>query len=263
MQELAPLLGRTLVIVAHADDEAVACGALLQRMREPHVVFCTDSAPRDDYFWRAYGARDAYKEVRYLEAAQAMDAAGVRDWSWLVAHDRSLFVDQELFLSIDNAMRCLRNVAAHARSEAILTLAYEGGHPDHDTCNFLGRQLANELDVPVWEAPLYHRARSPEIKVQQFIATSGSEVRVTLTGEELACKRATFAAYESQRETLASFDPRVETVRPMVAYDYSRPPHEGALNYEAWGWSIRGWQICDQFRQYLNTEHEATRRSVA
>src|SRR3954464_14150939 len=49
MDLLAPLLGRTLVIVAHPDDEAVACAALLQRMREAHVLFCTDGGPLDPW----------------------------------------------------------------------------------------------------------------------------------------------------------------------------------------------------------------------
>ena len=49
--KLAPLLGRTLVIVAHPDDETITCGGLLQRMRDPCVVFATDGAPEDAYFW--------------------------------------------------------------------------------------------------------------------------------------------------------------------------------------------------------------------
>lgn len=37
MHALAPLFGRTLIIVTHPDDEAVTCAALMQRMREPYV----------------------------------------------------------------------------------------------------------------------------------------------------------------------------------------------------------------------------------
>lgn len=260
MTELNELLGRTLVVVAHPDDDAVACGALLQRMREPHVVFCTDGAPRDEYFWRGYATREAYAHVRLQEAARAMQAAGVRDWGSVALVERDAFVDQELFRQLTGAMAWLRDFAMRAQPEAILTLAYEGGHPDHDACSFLARQLADEFAVPVWEAPLYHRAKLAKMTVQSFIRTDGTAVRIEITAEELVRKRAMFEAYESQRETLANFDPQVEVVRPMVAYDYSRPPHDGMLNYEAWGWSISGASVCEAFQQY---RANAARRSVA
>ena len=40
------LLGRTMVLVAHPDDECVLCGGILQKMRDPVVVYATDGAHR-------------------------------------------------------------------------------------------------------------------------------------------------------------------------------------------------------------------------
>ncbi len=73
------LLGRTLVLVAHPDDECIAFGALLQRMREPVVVFATNGSPQDPYFWQQYGSREAYAGLRREEAFASMHAAGVKD----------------------------------------------------------------------------------------------------------------------------------------------------------------------------------------
>jgi N-acetylglucosamine malate deacetylase 2 len=256
VQDLSELLGCTLVIAAHADDEAVACGGLLQRMRAPVVVICTDGAPRDEYFWRQYGSRSAYAHIRAREASRAAQAVRVREIDLLPSFtSEEIFVDQELFRRIPQAMECVLQVAARVRPDAVLTLAYEGGHPDHDACNFLGRQLASDLRVPVWEAPLYQRAGASMI-VQRFISCSGGEVQVDISPEELARKKTMQAAYVSQSDVLKMFDPRQETLRPMAQYDYSRPPHDGPLNYEAWGWPIRGWELCDQFMQYLNGERE-------
>ena len=53
------LTGRVLVLVAHADDESVGYGALLQKMREAVVVIATDCAPRDEYFWGRFGSRES------------------------------------------------------------------------------------------------------------------------------------------------------------------------------------------------------------
>jgi LmbE family N-acetylglucosaminyl deacetylase len=253
--DLNELLGRTLVIVAHADDEAVACGALLQRIREPIVTICTDGAPRDEYFWRPYGSREAYARLRAHEAERALAAVGVHRPEFVPSMTPDAgFVDQELFRSVGAAMERLLEIAVRTRADAILTLAYEGGHPDHDTCNFLGHQLATALTLPAWEAPLYQRCSQTKLVTQHFLRESGEELHIDITGEELARKRTMWSAYASQRDVLATFDPRREVVRPMLNYDYSRPPHEGVLNYEAWGWPIRGSELCQRFMQYLNTE---------
>src|SRR5205085_9356681 len=70
---LAQILGRTMVLVAHPDDESIACGGLLQKMRSPFVVFATDGAPEDDFFWGRYGSRAAYSKLRQEEALSALD----------------------------------------------------------------------------------------------------------------------------------------------------------------------------------------------
>src|ERR1051326_5369869 len=57
MPTLESLLGRTLVLIAHPDDEALGCGALLQRVREPVVCFATDGAPLAAKWWQPYGSR--------------------------------------------------------------------------------------------------------------------------------------------------------------------------------------------------------------
>jgi len=141
MSEVHALLGRTLVLVAHPDDEAAGCGILLQRMRDPVVIFATDGAPHDDYFWRQYGSRQAYAEIRRAEAHDALAIVRVNQFEFLRSPRTSeLFVDQELFLNVSDALQGLDAVLDRRCPEAQLTLAYEGGHPDHDTCNFLAER---------------------------------------------------------------------------------------------------------------------------
>ena len=78
MDALQPLLGTILVLVAHPDDEVIGFGALMQRMKQAVVVFATDGAPRDQYFWQPHGSRHAYAEIRRQEAQQALAIAGAR-----------------------------------------------------------------------------------------------------------------------------------------------------------------------------------------
>ncbi len=45
-----------------------------------------------------------------------------------------------------------------ARADAVLTHAYEGGHPDHDAVAFAAHAAARRAGRPVFEMPFYHAA---------------------------------------------------------------------------------------------------------
>jgi len=246
--ELQALLERPLIIVAHPDDESVGCGILLQRAREPQVVFCTDGAPRASQYWEAYGSRERYGEVRRQEARSALRMAGVENPIFLSeGKDGQCFVDQDLFLAVPNALHRIFDIVEDYAPTALLTHAYEGGHPDHDACAFLAYSAGKELGISVWEFPLYHRKPQGEFCVQQFLISDGSETRLSPTQQELERKQRMISQYNSQKNVLAQFDPAVECFRPMPAYDFSNAPHPGTLNYESWGWSMTGKQLCAAF----------------
>jgi N-acetylglucosamine malate deacetylase 2 len=254
MTGVEPLLGRTLVIVAHPDDEYITYGALLQRMAEPVVAFCTDGAPFDPYFWKdRYGTREHYAEVRRTEACEALAQVGIYHPLFL-ADDPSAagrLVDQELFLAISTAYRLLQEIVERVRPSALATLAYEGGHPDHDTCSFMSSLLARQYGIPAFEAPIYHRAHSEGLGVQRFIYSGIPVIDIYPTEEEMQRKRAMCKSYGSQGDFLKVFDIRRESVRPLADYDYRIPPHVGKLNYEAWGWRMTGSDVCAAFSDFL------------
>ncbi|MFB3812615.1 MAG: hypothetical protein ACE14L_00775 [Terriglobales bacterium] len=56
-----------------------------------------------------------------------------------------------------------------------------------------------------------------------------------------------------QDDLTAFINAPVEYFRPQPDYDYSRPPHTGILNYEAWKWPISPESVCRCFREYLAT----------
>lgn len=262
MPDLEALLGRTAVLVAHPDDEAAGCGVLLQRMRAPMVLFATNGAPRDDYFWRHSGSRQAYAETRRGEAGDALAIVGVHQFGFLAApHTGEPFVDQELYLAIPDALRALESVLDRFRPEALLTLAYEGGHPDHDTCNFLSSVIARRRGLPVFEMALYHRSDDGLSVHQEFRLRNDAEVIVQPTPEELQRKHRMLGAYVSQHLSLDFFTSDVERFRPLMAYDYSLPPHPGTLNYEAWQWPMTGSDLVRAFAPYLASTHAPLRHS--
>jgi N-acetylglucosamine malate deacetylase 2 len=248
------VLGRTLVLVAHPDDECLAFGALLQRIREPLVVFATNGSPADPYFWQKYGSREAYAEIRRQEAWKSMHIAGVKDVLFLadVPGGESL-VDQELFRNLRIAYDLLAEIVARRMMTALLTLAYEGGHPDHDSCSVLAAQLAKVASIPCWEASLYHRNADGSGGFQDFVQPSENEVDVGPTEVEQERKREMCAAYSSQGDFLQRFDVAREIVRPQIKYDYTRPPHDGKTNYEVWQWSMTAPDVCGAFTDFMQS----------
>jgi len=256
---LSPLLGRTLVVVPHPDDETISCGGLLQHMREPVVVFATDGAPEDDFFWRRFGSREAYAAVREQEARVALAAVGVNELEFLAKRAEAALIDQLLYRTLPAAFAALSRMVQARRPECLLTLAYEGGHPDHDSVSFLAAQLGRSFSLPVWEAPLYHRTPEGGGAYQRFVDEDGGVIDLCVSGKELAAKLHMLSCYQSQFNALPSFNTELERFRPQAAYDYSRRPHAGKLNYEIWKWRMTPEEVCAAFVEFSATAIAAPR----
>jgi LmbE family N-acetylglucosaminyl deacetylase len=250
MDRFQQLLGTTLVLVAHPDDEVIAFGALIQKMKKAIVVFATDGAPRDDYFWKQYGSREAYAEIRRQEAREALSLVGAHP-VFLSHRVPEGIADQELFKHLPSAIKALMQVIAEIRPDCLLTLAYEGGHPDHDAACFIASESGKRLGLPVWESPLYHRHPDGSSAVQMFPVKTGMELEFKVEGEPLQRKLQMFHTYKSQRLVLDGFRPEVEQFRPVMDYDFTRRPMPWKLNYELWQWKMTGEEVAREFASYL------------
>jgi N-acetylglucosamine malate deacetylase 2 len=250
MEQLQQLLGTTIMLVAHPDDEVIAFAGLILRMKKPIVIFATDGAPRDPYFWQNYGSRENYAEVRRQEAQEALGILGVTP-IFLSDQVKDGIADQELFRRLPQAIPAFERVIDQNVPDSLLTLAYEGGHPDHDACCFICSQMGQRRKIPVWESPLYHRDKDGGSMVQTFPRISGQEVNCPIEADVLQKKVRMFHAYKSQKLVLDGFRPEIEQFRPMVAYDFTRPPLPWKLNYELWEWKMTGEEVARAFASYL------------
>lgn len=251
--QLAERMGRTLLLVPHFDDECAA-GALLRQLPEATVLFLTDGAPRDPYFWRRYGSREGYSALRKQESLETLNSCGVRNVFTLddIPGAKSA-ADQELYRSLLPAFAAVQSLATRLSPKTILAPAFEGGHPDHDAASFLAAQLARQFGAQHWELPYYHRKPDGSVRQQEFLQhlSSNCEVTLWLSDTEIQQKRAMWSQYQSQCAVLREFAVEKEIYRPAPAYAWNRNPHRGLLNYEAWHWSAKGTDLITAFQNAL------------
>jgi LmbE family N-acetylglucosaminyl deacetylase len=228
------------VVVAHPDDETVGAGTLLSRLPDAWILHATDGAPRDPRFIaRSFsGSREQYARARWRELETALALAGI-------GPDRLRclgIADQEVVCEISRLTEGIARAIREIEPGILLTLAYEGGHPDHDAVALAVQRAARGIEVI--EMPLYH-AETERMIVQEFLP-GPPESRLTPTGEERELKRRMIESFATQRETLRAFlPPRDERFRSAASPDFTCPPHAGRLQYEIWGFPITGdeWRV--------------------
>jgi LmbE family N-acetylglucosaminyl deacetylase len=227
----APIDARQIAIVtAHPDDETLAFGVVMRRLEGVRVVLATDGSPRDMLTQRVLGFEsvEAYRDARHAELTSALALAGVP----ASALTRLEFPDKEAARNLGAFATALCAFFAETGIRAVLTHAYEGGHPDHDAVAAAVALATRDSAIEVVESPFY-RSRNGRFAVQSFVPIEGVPVVETLlTSDEAAHKSGMVACYPSQVALLRGYRPRFERFRRMPAYDFSRPPNGGEVEYE-------------------------------
>jgi LmbE family N-acetylglucosaminyl deacetylase len=131
-----------------------------------------------------------------------------------------------LHRSLDRAAAIIARYVIEHRPDAILSHAFEAGHPDHDSCAFLARWAGRKFSLPVWELPLYHRrAPSSPLIYQQFLRSFGNETSLCPAPHELHRKELMLSHHRSQAAIISEFNTTRELFRPQPPYDFSVNPN--------------------------------------
>ncbi len=250
---LSPPAPRTLVLLAHPDDETLGSSTLLAALGpEARVVHVTDGAPRamGDAHHAGCATREAYAALRAAECDAALARAGIRP----AQRESFGLVDQEAWRDLAGLARRVADLVDRVRPALLVTHPYEGGHPDHDATAFAAHAACALLDADGRPAPVlveqtsYHASPDPDTPDQlvtdSFLAAAGASAAATptvttveLNPDARARKLAMMADYASQARVLAHFAVRVERFRRAPAYAFSRPP-AATVWYERLGWGI-------------------------
>lgn len=232
---------RTLMVVAHPDDESIGGGARLAALGEAWVAYVTNGSPLNPEVARrhAFESREAYAEQRHREALAALSLAGIPD-------ERVHWFDIDDGQAARNLVDLCLGVAElldRVRPNVVVTHPYEGGHTDHDAtafavhlaCGILRREGVRT--PAVFELASYN-AVSGEKVVQEFLPHRRADLDrrlLRLGHQQRELKRKMFACYSTQQSVLRDFDPGIEKFRPAPRYVFTEPPHPGVLNYERYG----------------------------
>jgi N-acetylglucosamine malate deacetylase 2 len=234
--------GRVMIVAPHPDDEAIGAGGHLADVPDAWVVLVTDGAPRNPVFAQRSGfnSREEYAQARRKEIEAALQVASI-------APNRMIsfgMVDQEAALQLVELTNRLAGVFEEIRPDTVLTPAYEGGHPDHDSVAF-GVEMASRMMPPgrapkIFEYALYN-AGGGQYSTGRFLENSDGPVEtVELAERGVSIKKNMYDCYATQRAILDRFDVHRERFRKAPEYDFERSPHEGPLYYDKYNWDVTG-----------------------
>nr|WP_240980425.1 PIG-L deacetylase family protein [Ramlibacter agri] len=233
------------MVVAHPDDASASVGTRLARLRDARFACVTDGPPRDGRDAARNGLDlGSYAKLRHRELEAALALCGIEP-SQLVCLG---IPDQQASLSLAQLAHSLADLFVETGAQAVLTHAYEGGHPDHDACAFGVHAACRLLRKRSAEAPAvvemagYHWG--PEgLRAGAFLPArdeTPDEVMVRLTPEEQVHKRALLACHASQEQTLRQYPLDTERFRIAPHHDFLQAPHAGELYYERHPWGMNG-----------------------
>lgn len=252
IDSLAPDAGlwrpAVLMLSAHPDDETIGAGVLLSRTKNVRVVHATNGSPLDlsDALAAGFATRQDYACARRYEAICALHHAGITEDALCSLG----FTDQRTSFQLEELTYRILALLRQNAPEILLTHAYEGGHPDHDSVAFATHMAWHLYRVESASMPprtqlfefACYNGRGGRLCTNEFIPfPKAREYALRLTLSEQLLKRRMFNAFQSQAKTLQSFyPPEIERFRRAPQYCFSLPPHSGKLFYENFDWGIDG-----------------------
>jgi LmbE family N-acetylglucosaminyl deacetylase len=235
---------KTVIVVAHPDDEAIGAGARMRALPGVVVAHVTDGAPRHIEAARrnGHGTREDYLRARREEVVAALGLVGIPP-----QRIRCLgFVDGEAALRLVEVSYAVAGLLDELRPEVVLTHPYEGGHTDHDATAFAVHLACGVLRREGAPAPIvlelasYHNRDGHRVHADFLPFWPVPTRRVELPTEAQLLKARMFRYFTTQQKVLSAFPLNVERFRIAPRYIFTVPPHDGPLDYERYCTTITG-----------------------
>jgi LmbE family N-acetylglucosaminyl deacetylase len=218
-----------LFLAAHPDDETISMGAHIMRScRQACIALLTDGAPRfsREYFLeKGFASGSDYASARkaeFLSAAELLGIPGER--VYLLG-----FHDQELHLSIADAIAVLSRICRENSISHIHSSCYEGHHPDHDTSRFIAWFVAKAVGARVIEHSSSLVRKNPFL----FPGAGSFSSLELLQAESVLKRRIMQEVYASQALDTGLYDISREFWRTAEGNDFDLVYSAGKVMFEA------------------------------
>lgn len=227
---------KVLILLAHHDDEYFVTGRICREIaegREVHVVFTT--------YGSAYGTP---AEVRQKETQAMLGSLGIPARQIHLAGVAANVFDGTAHRNLEGLFETVLSLTQGISFQKIYTMAWEGGHTDHDATHLIAAALVRQWNVEneFYEFPAYNSYGVPKGMFRIATLTPGAEAsRVRLGGFERLRLFFLFRYYPSQWKTFIALLPETfcrvvllgeQLFRRANAHSYRERPHDGVLFYE-------------------------------
>lgn len=194
----------TVIVLAHQDDD-LAFAPLIGRLKAAgtavRIVYLTDG-----------GAGGIPSAVRDAESRRALASLGVPASEILFLGSAARVPDRGLIRALHRAHEALEAALAEAQPIGdIYTLAWEGGHIDHDAAHVVTAVFAQAHDRldRAWQVPFYRTADRgpPWFSLFAPLPANGAATELPLTRTEASSRATLMRFYPSQWRVLSGLAP--------------------------------------------------------
>jgi LmbE family N-acetylglucosaminyl deacetylase len=210
---------RPLFLLAHHDDE-IPTGGLLQRLGAgKRIVWVTNS---DGLYFESDKTPAEYGLLRIAEGLTSVANGGVgadavtnlgfseveiyRQLSRLYQGVQTMADARPFFQAIRDRVR---EAVLDLRPDAVFTLAWQGGQPEHDLTHFFTMLALGDLQKATGKRPEFFHMPAYEytilVAMRFHPLYRGQRIRLRLSGVELAAKMRMMEAYPSQVRLFGDF----------------------------------------------------------
>ena len=194
-----------LFVLAHPDDE-IAFAPILSRLvrerRPVRLIYLTDGA-----------AAGPVAAIRASESLEALRSLGIARSGACFAGGDAGIPDGRLYRHLDRALATLEDWAGSWSSVAnVYSLAWEGGHPDHDAALVVAAAFASARGLVdrVRQVPFYrasHRLPPPLFAFHSSLPENGAVTTHALNRSERHLSVAMLRFYPSQWRSFVGLGP--------------------------------------------------------